>query len=49
MGADFQIKLRDGFRALAAAAPERCQIVNGERDPDAISHDIAMIADMANE
>ena len=47
MGADFQIRLREGFKALASAAPERCQIVNGQRDPDSIGHDIAMIADLA--
>ncbi|NNE86913.1 MAG: dTMP kinase [Silicimonas sp.] len=47
MGAEFQFKLREGFMALASAAPERCHLVNGHRDPDAIAHDIAMLADLA--
>jgi dTMP kinase len=47
MGAAFQVKLREGFLALASAAPDRCHLVNGHRDADAIGHDIAMLTDMA--
>ncbi len=47
MGADFQKKLRTGFKELATDAPERCHLVNGHRDPDSIAHDIAMIAELA--
>jgi dTMP kinase len=46
MGAGFQAKLREGFIALADTA-ERCHLVNGHRDADAIAHDIAMIAELA--
>ena len=47
MGQDFQVKLRDGFIALASDAPARCRLINGHRNPDAIAHDIAKIADKA--
>ena len=46
MGASFQAKLREGFMALADDE-ERCHLVNGHRDENAIAHDIAMIADLA--
>ena len=46
-GADFQHKLRAGFAALAAEAPERCKRVDGNRAADAIAKDIADLADKA--
>jgi dTMP kinase len=36
-GADFQRRLRDGFRALAAEAPDRCRMVDGAGPPDAVA------------
>ena len=47
MGAGFQAKLREGFIALSNEDPKRCHLVNGHRDADAIAHDIAMIAELA--
>jgi len=46
-GADFQHKLRAGFAALVAEAPERCKRVDGNRAADAIAKDIADLADKA--
>jgi len=37
LGADFQTRLRDGFLALAAEHPDRCHLVDGNRDPDAVA------------
>lgn len=45
MGAAFQRALRAGFLALAAANPNRCKLVDGNRDADAIAADIAALAD----
>lgn len=45
MGEIFQQKLRDGFRALVAANPSRCRLIDGHRDPDAIAAEVAAIAD----
>lgn len=45
MGAAFQRDLRAGFLALAKAHPDRCRVVDGNRDPDAIAADIAALAD----
>lgn len=41
MGEGFQVRLREGFIALADDHPERCYLVNGARDPDEIAADIA--------
>jgi dTMP kinase len=41
MGLAFQQTLRDGFLALAAAFPHRCVLIDGNRDPAAVSADIA--------
>ncbi|MCH2075432.1 MAG: dTMP kinase [Rhodobacteraceae bacterium] len=38
-GLPFQEKLRDGFQALAAATP-RCHLIDGNRAPEAIAHEV---------
>lgn len=40
LGAAFQARLRDGFLALAAEAPARCRVIDGNRDADAVARDI---------
>jgi dTMP kinase len=40
-GLGFQRKLRDGFRALAREYPDRCVLIDADRDADAIFADIA--------
>lgn len=40
MGADFQARLREGFRALAAEFPARCLLIDGNRDEDAVAADV---------
>lgn len=45
-GLSFQHHLRDGFRALARQAPDRCVLIDAGRDADAIAADIeAAVAD----
>ncbi len=44
LGADFQTRLRDGFLALAAEHPDRCHLVDGNRDPDAVAGDVLAAA-----
>ena len=44
MGEDFQVRLREGFRALVAEYPERCHLVDGERNPDLIAAEVSEIA-----
>lgn len=44
MGLGFQQTLRAGFLALAAAAPERFRVIDGDRAPEAIAAEIAEIA-----
>ena len=39
-GAGFQIALRDGFRALVAEHPQRCQLINGGRAEADVAADI---------
>jgi len=46
-GADFQHRLRDGFRALVSEYPDRCKLVGGDRGPEAIAVDIAAHVDAA--
>lgn len=41
MGADFQARLREGFRALAAEFPERCRLIPADGDPEAVAARIA--------
>jgi len=42
-GADFQIALRDGFRALVTQNPDRCQTVDGGRDTALVAAEILAI------
>lgn len=44
MGAGFQSKLRDGFRALAKAHPGRCHLIDGDRPEEVVATEIATIA-----
>jgi dTMP kinase len=37
LGADFHARIRDGFRALAAAHPERCRMIDASGDMDAVA------------
>lgn len=39
-GLEFQIALADGFRTLAQQWPNRCRLIDGNRDPDEIAADI---------
>ena len=48
MGLDFQMRLRDGFVALAREASNRCRLIDGARDTDAIAAEIAAIVDEAS-
>jgi dTMP kinase len=40
LGAGFQVRLREGFLALAAENPDRCVLIDGNRDPEAVARDI---------
>lgn len=40
LGAAFQLRLREGFLALAKEHPERCRVIDGNRDPEAVAADI---------
>jgi dTMP kinase len=40
LGAAFQVRLREGFLALAAEHPERCRLIDGNREPDAVARDV---------
>jgi dTMP kinase len=40
LGAAFQVRLREGFLALAAEHPARCRLIDGNRDADAVARDI---------
>ena len=37
LGRDFFTRIREGFRAVAEAAPERCVVIDGEGDADAVA------------
>ena len=45
MGRGFQDRVRTEFRTLASDNPDRCHLIDGRRDVDAIAHDISRIAD----
>ena len=45
MGQGFQDRVRNGFRTLASDNPDRCHLIDGHRDIDAIAHDISWITD----
>lgn len=40
MGIEFHTKVREGFRAIAAAEPRRCKIIDADRDVEAVHRDI---------
>ncbi|EYD71104.1 dTMP kinase [Limimaricola hongkongensis] len=44
MGLGFQQTLRAGFLDLAAAAPDRFRVIDGDRAPEAVAAEIAAIA-----
>lgn len=43
-GVEFQHSLRKGFQSLAKTLPERCRLIDGNRDIETIAADIAKIA-----
>lgn len=42
-GLAFHNKLRQGFRALARAEPERCKLIDAAHDPDRVTEDIRQV------
>lgn len=40
MDRDFHNRLRDGFLAIAAGEPDRCALINADRDMDAVAADL---------
>ena len=44
MGAGFQHRIRAGFRDLAARFPDRCRLIDGDRDEGTIAAEIADLA-----
>ena len=40
-GAEFQVRLRQGFLDLAAAFPDRCVLIDGNRPVEAVAADVA--------
>ena len=40
-GAEFQVRLRQGFLDLAAAFPDRCVLIDGNRQVEAVAADVA--------
>ena len=42
-GKEFRVRVRDGYRALAAKEPDRCKLIDGNRSIEAIQHEIAGI------
>ena len=45
MGAAFQVALRDGFQALAAAEPQRCVLVDASGDEQAVAQRVRAVLD----
>ena len=45
MGVEFQEKLREGFLKLAREYPQRCHLIDGARDMDAVAADVLAIVD----
>ena len=45
MGVEFQKKLRDGFLNLAREYPQRCHLIDGAREMDAVAADVLAIVD----
>ena len=44
MGAAFQHRLRDGFRALARQYPDRCRLIDGNRPEAAVAAEVLALA-----
>lgn len=44
-GEDFQVRVREGFRKLAETFPDRCRVVDGDREVDEVAADIAALVD----
>ena len=40
LGADFQARLRAGFVALATEYADRCRLIDGDREADAVARDV---------
>ncbi|MEL7026753.1 MAG: thymidylate kinase, partial [Pseudomonadota bacterium] len=40
MGESFQAELRRGFQDLVASKPDRCHLIDGDRDPDTVAADV---------
>lgn len=47
LGAAFQIKLREGFHALAKAEPERCHLIDGSGSEEAVAERVRAVLDAA--
>ncbi len=46
LGAPFFARIRDGFRAIAAAEPDRCRLIDAEADADTVAaHVLAAVSD----
>ena len=43
LGTDFLGRVHAGFRAIAAAEPARCALVDGDRDRDAVAADVRAV------
>ena len=43
-GADLQVRMRQGFLDLAAANPDRCVVIDGDRTPEAVAKDVLALA-----
>ena len=46
-GADFQVRLRQGFLDLAQAFPDRCHLIDGNRLAKDVAAEIAIMAKAA--
>lgn len=44
LGENFQVRLRKGFRALAAEFPQRCVVIDGSRSEDEVAAEILAAA-----
>ena len=45
MDRDFHTRLRDGFLAIAAAEPDRCAVIDADRDMDAVAADLLAVVE----
>lgn len=44
-GTDLQVQMRQGFLDLAAASPERCVVIDGDRAPEQVARDVLTVAE----